>query len=240
MYGGGRPQAVPVLVQKLWDTFGLRSGAHVADICCGYGHASLEFATRGAAVTALDISPEFVQRLQQLGDALDLPILAMCGDASLTPFGNAHCVSLILWNSLGVGGPGADAAILENARLSVHPRGALAVELTTVEQFPALRRDTVRRTSDGRVFRRRREIDPSSGVLQALWTVAAPDGSILKHAEFRRQLYRCSEVARLLESAGWRDVRWETCQWGSSSPTTLFVAGCALDRSRQEYPYCHW
>ncbi|HTB76520.1 MAG TPA: class I SAM-dependent methyltransferase [Polyangiaceae bacterium] len=61
-----RLQPVGWIRRALWRHFGqlFHAGDHVLDVGCGTGSDTLHLASRGVRVTAVDVSPEMVQRLR--------------------------------------------------------------------------------------------------------------------------------------------------------------------------------
>jgi SAM-dependent methyltransferase len=60
------------------------SGTHILDLGTGTGSLALGFARRGAAVTALDVSPEMLAQVQAVAAADGLNVTAVCAGAEAT------------------------------------------------------------------------------------------------------------------------------------------------------------
>ena len=58
----------------------LKPGGHVLDIMCGYGRHSLELATRGINVTAVDNLPDYINEIKQKSATKNLPVECICVD----------------------------------------------------------------------------------------------------------------------------------------------------------------
>ena len=63
--------------------------AHALDLACGTGDIAFELASRGARVTALDITPRMLQLAQQRAMLSRAPVSFVAGDMSALPFPDA-------------------------------------------------------------------------------------------------------------------------------------------------------
>ncbi len=70
--------------------FGDLSGRRVLDLGSGMGEASLYFASRGASVRAVDISPGQLAVLEQAAKAQGLDVKTFCGPAERLPYADGE------------------------------------------------------------------------------------------------------------------------------------------------------
>jgi SAM-dependent methyltransferase len=85
-------------VEPALDALGVSAGTTVLDVATGPGHLAAAAAGRGAAVTALDFSPQMLAKARslhpsvdfRLGDAQDLPFESESFDAVAMNFGILH------------------------------------------------------------------------------------------------------------------------------------------------------
>ncbi|MGP8227140.1 MAG: class I SAM-dependent methyltransferase [Terracidiphilus sp.] len=67
------------------------AGMRIADVACGPGTLSLAAARLGAAVTAIDFSPEMIALLRESAQREEAPIDARVGDGMALPLADASC-----------------------------------------------------------------------------------------------------------------------------------------------------
>ena len=85
---------------RLVDAIGVTSGTTVLDVASGTGNAALPAATRGARVTASDLTPELLEAGRQRAEAAGLELEWREGDAEHLPFGDASFD--VVMSSIGV------------------------------------------------------------------------------------------------------------------------------------------
>ena len=71
---------VAVFMHMLWERLALGPGSRVLDVPCGNGRHALELASRGAVLSGIDISPEFVEEAQAQARRDGLPATFQRGD----------------------------------------------------------------------------------------------------------------------------------------------------------------
>lgn len=81
---------IPHLGRHLIDACDIRSGHAVLDVAAGPGNAALVAAERGAAVTALDLTPELLDAGRAAATERGLSLAWRQGDARSLPFGDAQ------------------------------------------------------------------------------------------------------------------------------------------------------
>ena len=70
------------VIATILDNCGIQSGDHVLDVACGTGVLFPDYLSRGAQVTAIDISPE----MAKLAAAKFPEVQVICGDVESTDF----------------------------------------------------------------------------------------------------------------------------------------------------------
>jgi SAM-dependent methyltransferase len=98
--------AIPPAVTKaevdfLETELNLQPGQNILDIPCGYGRHAVEFARRGYAVTAIDISETFMKTLQQQIAADNLNINPVTGNILKIELDEKFSGAVCLGNSFG-------------------------------------------------------------------------------------------------------------------------------------------
>jgi ubiquinone/menaquinone biosynthesis C-methylase UbiE len=80
---------IPTLGTHLVELAGVRDGEEVLDVAAGTGNAALPAARRGAAVTALDVTPALLEAGAERAAAAGLEVTWVHGDAQDLPFAAA-------------------------------------------------------------------------------------------------------------------------------------------------------
>lgn len=75
---------VDFLVEKL----GLKNGAKILDLACGFGRHSLELARRGFDVTGIDITPDYIDFAKKTAEKEKLSARFICSDIRKVDFEN--------------------------------------------------------------------------------------------------------------------------------------------------------
>lgn len=88
-YAGVADRMIPQLGERLVEVALVEAGHQVLDVAAGTGNAALPAAARGAAVTALDITPELLEVGAQRAAAAGVEVDWVHGDAEGLPFDTA-------------------------------------------------------------------------------------------------------------------------------------------------------
>jgi ubiquinone/menaquinone biosynthesis C-methylase UbiE len=79
-------QALQIVGEELCDSMNLGQDTRVLDVAVGNGHASMAAARRWCEVTATDFAPDLANRSRQRGEAENLGVRFVEGDAEALPF----------------------------------------------------------------------------------------------------------------------------------------------------------
>ncbi len=112
---------------------GIRAGQKVLDVCCGTGVVSVTAARLGARVTALDLTPELLQRARENAAIGNVDVAWHEGDVEALPFGDASFDSVL--SQFGhIFAPRPEVAIREMLRV-LKPGGTIAFSTWPPELF---------------------------------------------------------------------------------------------------------
>lgn len=113
----------------LWGALGLGAGDRVLDVGCGPGRHALALGRRGAEVTGVDISEEFVGLAREAAEAEGLPCTFEVGDARQLGFGSRFdAVVCLCQGAFGLPEtPLDDDAVFEGLVRALRPGGRLAL-----------------------------------------------------------------------------------------------------------------
>lgn len=82
-------------------TLNVQPGAALLDIPCGFGRHTIELAKRGFLLTGLDISAEYIQKLNEQVEAEKLPVEVIQGDILTTEINSVFDGAYCMGNSFG-------------------------------------------------------------------------------------------------------------------------------------------
>lgn len=206
MFTDDRVAAAPIEVDGVLALAGIEAGARVLDMPCGIGRHTLELARRGFAVTGVDRTQRYLDAAG--GRARDEGLAPELVRADMREFvrEGAFDLALNLFTSLGYfDDPNDDLRVLENARRSLRPGGALVLEMGGKEplarQFQP--RDW-RELPDGSLMLEERAVRPGWDAIDNRW-ILIRDG-VRSERRLSVRIYTAVELGMLLRDAGFAAV----------------------------------
>jgi len=209
------PAVGPAITGAVGDTRGevtsllrwlrLRRGARILDVPCGFGRHAVELARRGFRVTGVDISPELVAQARQAAAAKGVAVEFRRGDMQRLAFRRRFDAVLNLFTSFGYFGDAGDLKLLERFHQALRPGGWLALHLVNRDWVLRNFEAAGRQRMGGYLVVEKRTFDFDTSVLTCAWT--ARRGRRCWRGTTRLRLYSCHELVRMLEQAGFSEVR---------------------------------
>jgi SAM-dependent methyltransferase len=179
-------------IDFLWDVLGCSAGTKVLDAGCGPGRHTVEFARRGADVTAVDVAPRFVASARDALAAEGLHAEVRCEDLRSFDERDRYDVVVCLcqggFGCVG-GGIAADRDLVRRLATALRRGGRLA--LTSFSAFAAA----------GGLEDGAHSFDPASGLFVELATLRGPDGDEVV-AEMTTACATPRELALFADAAG--------------------------------------
>lgn len=215
------------MVDALIGLSGVRPGAAVLDLCCGPGRHALELADRGYKVTGVDITSRYLEAAAESARAREIQLELVEADARTWRRPGAFDLALNLYTSFGYFDTmEEDMAMLESARLSLAPRGALIVEFdgkeTAARDFVAgerFERDGISVATEFSV------LGPWERLVSR-WII--DDGARRVDRSWARRLYSGTELRDALFAAGFERVEiygsWGGAPYDDKAETLIAVA----------------
>lgn len=189
----------------------LKKGQRVLDLCCGTGRHSFELARRGALVTGLDATQEYLAQARRAAHKTVNPVFVR-GDMRRLAFNGEFDAVVNLWTSFGYfEDPSDDLRSLRGAARALKPGGLFLIDVVNGDwnRRHAVPRNWSRR-SDGTLVLEETELragrDPA---LLNAWTVIRPGKRPIKASFFVRS-YDAARLDALLRRAGLIPTR----RWG--------------------------
>lgn len=185
---------------------GLSPGADVLDAPCGYGRHSIPLARAGFRVVGADRSSVLLEEARRRAGEGEWPRWVQADYRGL-PFadGSFDCV-LNLFSSLGYRGEEGDRRTLSELRRVLRPGGALVIETMHRDRLLSVFQprgwDPL---PDGGLVVEERRFDHAAGEIETTHTLIEAGGA-RESATYRLRVYTATELARLVEEAGFAQV----------------------------------
>ncbi|MEJ2007219.1 MAG: class I SAM-dependent methyltransferase [Acidobacteriota bacterium] len=209
------------------EVLSVTQGAAILDVPCGEGRLARDLASRGYALTGVDLSLSFLDEARSKGAGQGLDIRWENRDMRDLPWPAAFDGAYCFGGSFGYFNDKGNAEFLSSVCRSLKPGASfvLDVGISTETLLPRLRDREWTRVGDF-LFLEENQYDHVEGRLNTEYTVIR-DGRAVTRAGSHR-VYTYSEFVRLLESAGFAKIQ----SFGSlargpfalDSPRLFFVA----------------
>ncbi|MHC4342276.1 MAG: class I SAM-dependent methyltransferase [Planctomycetota bacterium] len=190
-------------VDGVVELLGLEEGARVLDLCSGPGRHSVELARRGFRVTAVDLNPAYLKELKSRSDAIEA---VECDMREFRREGEFDA-ALNLFSSFGYfQDPADDLKVMQNLHASLKKGGKLVLDMngkeTLARKFQPRHWDQL---EDGSILLIEQKIHDGWSGNSLTWTLIR--GTERKGFTLELRLYSGTEMARLMQKAGFEDVQ---------------------------------
>ncbi|MFY1701810.1 MULTISPECIES: class I SAM-dependent methyltransferase [Micromonospora] len=181
-------------------------GTHVLDQCCGTGTFTVPIARQGHHVTGVDLSPAMLARARRACDDAGVEAELVRADMRDYVRPARFDVVLNLYTSFGYFDTDEqNLRVLRNAHDSLRPGGVLVVDLLGKECYARWAgQPKVVDVEDGRVFMHDTVLDGWTRY-RTEWTLVR--AGVVRQVSLTQCLYSGAELRRLVEAAGFVDVR---------------------------------
>jgi SAM-dependent methyltransferase len=184
----------------------LQEGESVLDLCCGPGRHSLELARRGFVVTGVDKTPRYLERAKAAAHQEGLSVEFVQEDMRRFCRPDAFDVAINFYTSFGYFEDKAeDGQVLKNLFASLKPGGRLLMELMGREVLAMIFRERDWLERDGVFLLEERNVEDNWTWIKNRWIVFKNGKK--KEFALNLRLYSAVELAALLESVGFEEVR---------------------------------
>jgi len=182
----------------------LEPEARVLDLCCGQGRHSVPFAQHGYRVTALDLSPAYLDLAQQAARSHRVKLETVEADMRRIPFHDYFDVVVNMYSSFGyLESETDDAAVLESVAKALKPGGRLFLDMLNREWAIAnYVQNDWHSDPDGTLYVERRDFDLVASRMRVRFTIIGPEGSRRDSIGHDIRLYTLTEITRMLSHVG--------------------------------------
>jgi SAM-dependent methyltransferase len=214
-------------VEFLWKHLGLSAGSRVLDVPCGAGRLAIPLASRGCAMTGVDISPEFLAAAQEGRRVGSGSIRFRQADMRDLPWSDEFDAAFCFGNSFGYLDDAGNEAFLHAVARALLPGGRFAIDYGQTAES-VLPRLEPRQEADmaGFHFVEDTRYDPVSGRIENRFMFSRGGRTETKLASQR--VYTLSELVRLLANAGFQVGKFygspREDPFGLASPRLLILA----------------
>jgi SAM-dependent methyltransferase len=187
----------------LMEILGIRRGAAILDVGCGWGRHAIELAALGFQVTGYDLSRRLLEEAESGAATAGVEVRWVLGDMRDLPFEKAFDAALSLFSSLGYFDEDEDdLRVLLGIHRALRPGGVLVLDTMHRD---LIAREFVERdwwsTPDGDTVWVEREFDAVAGISRERLRWRRPSGDE-GEKEHTIRIRAATEWRILLESAG--------------------------------------
>ncbi len=215
-------------VQQVLTLLHPAGGAHILDLCCGYGRHSIPLARRGFQVTGVDISTTQIQHAREVASKAHVRIDFHVADARKLNFQGAFDVVLSMFVSFGFfKDENENKAMLQGVFNALKPGGKLLLDFWNREKEIREFKPTVCEKIRDVIVLKEWQFDALAGRLNWTNTVIFPDGKRESWVHSVR-VYTVAELKALLEEAG---LKFEAVygslageEYSIDSPSAIIIA----------------
>jgi len=217
----GRREYGPWMAEALGYDDARRQKLAVLDVGCGQGVDLYEFASRGADVTGIDLTPRHVELARAHLAAMDVDATVVEGDIERMPFPDAS-FDRVVSNGVLHHTPGIGAALNECARVAREGAEIRIIVYNRNSLHYWLNRVLVHGIAMGELFQ--------EGSMERVLARGVEAGARESDARPLVKVYSPTQVKRLLADAGLRDVRTFVRHYlASDSPLTYAWRNGGID-----------
>lgn len=201
---------------KALSSFGIVSG-NLLDLCCGNGRVSVCMAKKGFKAVGVDISKAFIEdaRKKALEQGVSEKTKFIQGDVRrlkevLKGISEPFDVVVNAWTSIGYFPQEEELSIFKQARELSRKGAILIIAETAHAEFFSLKFTPTSYSEIGDyIILESRNYDPRKAKLSTTWTFYKKHENDLKFidkVDFQLHIYNLSELAQLIEKAGWETI----------------------------------
>lgn len=183
-------------------------GHYILDLCCGPGRHSTTLAKMGFDVTGVDKSSFLLNKAKHLSKSIGLKVNFIEEDMRSFSQPNSFDLVLNMFTSFGYfEDQNDDITVLQNIYDNLKIGGQLIIESMSKEILSKVFQDTTSTLlDDGTLFVQKHKVFNDWGMISNDWYILK-DNKYKKYS-FTHRLYSAVELKLIIESVGFKDVRF--------------------------------
>jgi SAM-dependent methyltransferase len=188
----------------------LSPGARVLDLCSGQGRHSVPLAQHGYQVTALDLSPAYLQLALAAAKANNVKLETVSADMRRIPFAGRFDAIINMYSSFGyLESETDDAQVLESVAKALKPGGRFFLDMLNREWAVAnyIQNDW-HSGGDGTLYVERRELDLATSRMHVSFTIVGANGGRRESVGHNIRLYSLTEMKGMLAKVGFDEIAY--------------------------------
>ncbi|MGB8226623.1 MAG: class I SAM-dependent methyltransferase [Sedimentisphaerales bacterium] len=192
-------------VDQIIKLSGIKKGARILDLCCGFGRHSLELARRGYNVTGVDLTEEYLAKARRKAKAEGLNIQFIRSDMSRFCLLDSFDAAINMFTAFGYfENPADDRRVLSNMYCSLRKGGRLIIDIIGKEILARIFSPRDWQQENGRIFLEERKVRQDWSWIDNRWILL--ENGRRKEFKFGHRLYSAAELTGLLKDCGFKSV----------------------------------
>jgi SAM-dependent methyltransferase len=205
MFNHKRLEETGAEVGQIIKLSGIRKGAKVLDLCCGFGRHCLELARRGYNITGVDLNEEYLAKARRKAKAEGLNIQFIRSDMSRFCLLDSFDAAINMFTAFGYfENPADDRRVLSNIYCSLRKGGTLIIDIVGKEIIARIFRPRDWQQENGRILLEERKVRQDWSWIDNRWILL--ENGRRKEFEFGHRLYSAAELTGLLKDCGFKSV----------------------------------
>jgi SAM-dependent methyltransferase len=201
LFSRDRIQNAAQETQDIIELLKIRKGSTILDLCCGVGRHSIEFASRGYIVTAVDRTEKYLRSAKRKARRKGVHIEFVRGDMREFYRANSFNAILSMYTSFGYfKNQEDDYRVARNMYTSLKKGGKVIIEMMGKEILARIFLPRGWREIGNRIILEERKMSEDWSMISNRWIVIQGR----KRREFRltHRIYSATELGNLLRSCG--------------------------------------
>jgi SAM-dependent methyltransferase len=201
------PETTRAEAEFLMRTLQVQPSARLLDVPCGDGRLSLELARLGHRMTGVDISPDFLVAAREGSRREGLEVDWRLSEMRELPWESRFDGAFCAGSSFGFLGDEGDAAFLDSVARTLKPGARLVIDAVKAAEVVLAQFRPSHEMEVGDIrFAAENSYDPACGWMDSRYTIRRR-GMESETRQAAHRIYTYREVVRMLEAAGFEDVR---------------------------------
>jgi len=188
-------------VEQLIRLQKMEKGNAVLDLCCGPGRHAIELARAGMNVTAVDITPSYIEAAENLVKHENLGINFLVGDMRTFVKENYFDHAILIYTSLGYFEDNTDNLnVIQNIFKSLKPNSSLAIDIMGREVLKRKFRERDEFEIGDTKYIEERKVNDAWSWVENKWTTTK-DG-VKNEFTLSHWLYSADDLMQMIKEAG--------------------------------------